>query len=85
MLSTAPRTRQQRQRELGRRLEDGAARTFDPLVAGALVNKIKQFGGVDHKLVQDLASIQKGYKRDIGSPVLSEVGKTVGEVITPNL
>jgi hypothetical protein len=29
----------------------------NPLVAGALVNKMIQFGGVDHKLVQDL--IQK--------------------------
>lgn len=31
----------------------------NPLVAGALVNKMLQFGGVDHKLVQDLAKIQK--------------------------
>ena len=31
----------------------------NPLVAGALVNKMIQFGGVDHKLVQDLAKIQK--------------------------
>ena len=35
----------------------------NPLVAGALVNKMIQFGGVDHKLVQDLASIQK----DVGA------------------
>ena len=32
----------------------------NPLVAGSIVNKMVQFGGVDHKLVQDLASIQSG-------------------------
>jgi hypothetical protein len=30
----------------------------NPLVAGALVNKMVQFGGVDHKLVQDIVNIQ---------------------------
>lgn len=35
----------------------------NPLVAGALVNKMMEFGGVDHKLVQDLASIQAGSGR----------------------
>jgi len=30
----------------------------NPLVAGALVNKMVQFGGVDHKLIQDLVDIQ---------------------------
>lgn len=30
----------------------------NPLVAGALVNKMIQFGGVDHKLVQDIANIE---------------------------
>jgi hypothetical protein len=35
----------------------------NPLVAGALVNKMMEFGGVDHKLVQDLASIQAGVAR----------------------
>ena len=30
----------------------------NPLVAGALVNKMIQFGGVDHKLVQDIASME---------------------------
>ena len=30
----------------------------NPLVAGALVNKMVEFGGVDHKLVQDLAALQ---------------------------
>jgi len=34
----------------------------NPLVAGALINKMMEFGGVDHKLVQDLASIQSGLK-----------------------
>jgi len=31
----------------------------NPLVAGALVNKMMEFNGVDHKLVQDLTSIQQ--------------------------
>lgn len=30
----------------------------NPLVAGSIVNKLVQFGGVDHKLIQDLGSIQ---------------------------
>jgi hypothetical protein len=34
----------------------------NPLVAGALVNKMMEFGGVDHKLIQDLSSIQQGVK-----------------------
>jgi hypothetical protein len=32
----------------------------NPLVAGALVNKMMEFGGVDHKLVQDMINIQAG-------------------------
>jgi len=32
----------------------------NPLVAGHLVNKMIEFGGVDHKLVQDIASIEAG-------------------------
>jgi hypothetical protein len=32
----------------------------NPLVAGALVNKMMEFGGVDHKLVQDIAAIESG-------------------------
>jgi len=35
----------------------------NPLVAGALVNKMMEFGGVDHKLVQDIAAIEKGLER----------------------
>jgi hypothetical protein len=30
----------------------------NPLIAGALVNKMMEFGGVDHKLIQDLNSIE---------------------------
>lgn len=30
----------------------------NPLVAGAIVNKMMEFGGVDHKLIQDLTNIQ---------------------------
>jgi len=36
----------------------------NPLVAGALVNKMMEFGGTDHKLVQDLVSIQSGTAPD---------------------
>ena len=32
----------------------------NPLVAGSLVNKMVQFGGVDHKMVQDLVDIEHG-------------------------
>lgn len=35
----------------------------NPLVAGALVNKMMEFGGVDHKLVQDIAAIESGLQR----------------------
>jgi len=35
----------------------------NPLVAGALVNKMMEFGGVDHKLVQDIAAIESGLSR----------------------
>ena len=38
----------------------------NPVVAASLVNKMVQFGGVDHKLVQDLAKINKdsSYRED---------------------
>jgi len=50
----------------------------NPLVAGALVNKMIQFGGVDHKLVQDLASIQEGSpSTGFLQTALSPVGKTM--------
>jgi hypothetical protein len=32
----------------------------NPLVAGALVNKINEFGGIDHKLVIDMINLQSG-------------------------
>lgn len=35
----------------------------NPLVAGSLVNKMREFGGVDHKLVQDITAIQTGLAR----------------------
>ena len=46
---------------------------LSPLVAGALVNKMHQFGGVDHKLVQDLAHIQSSASKDstVGTAVTS--------------
>ena len=48
----------------------------NPLVAGALVNKMLQFGGVDHKLVQDIANIE-GERKDILSDIVSKSGQTL--------
>lgn len=48
----------------------------NPLVAGALVNKMLQFGGVDHKLVQDIANIE-GEHKDIFSDIISKAGQTL--------
>lgn len=47
----------------------------NPLVAGALVNKMLQFGGVDHKLVQDIANIE-GDKRDFIGDLASRAGQS---------
>jgi len=33
----------------------------NPLVAGSIVNRMNQYGGVDHKLVQDLVGIESGH------------------------
>jgi len=44
----------------------------NPLVAGALVNKMIEFGGVDHKLVQDISSIQNAM------PVMNALGDISG-------
>jgi len=43
----------------------------NPLVAGALVNKMIEFGGVDHKLVQDIANIQSALPLTTGLQDLS--------------
>jgi hypothetical protein len=32
----------------------------NPLVAGALINKMNEFGGIDHKLVMDMMNLQSG-------------------------
>ena len=48
----------------------------NPLVAGALVNKMLQFGGVDHKLVQDIANIE-GERKDIFGDIVSKAGQTL--------
>jgi hypothetical protein len=48
----------------------------NPLVAGALVNKMLQFGGVDHKLVQDIASIE-GPQRDILIDIATKAGTSL--------
>lgn len=62
----------------------GVVKTFspksasNPLVAGALVNKMMQFGGVDHKLVQDISAIQAGLPQPRVAPtVVESVAKAV--------
>ena len=39
---------------------------INPLVAGALVNKMMEFGGVDHKIIQDISSIQRNSETQPG-------------------
>jgi len=45
----------------------GVIKTFsprsagNPLVAGHLINKMIEFGGIDHKIIQDLATIEGGF------------------------
>jgi len=57
----------------------------NPLVAGALVNKMMQFGGVDHKLVQDLSAIQAGMPQPKVAPtVVESVSKAVATPIIPS-
>jgi len=57
----------------------------NPLVAGALVNKMMQFGGVDHKLVQDISAIQAGLPQSKVTPAVFEsVAKNVGSAAVPS-
>lgn len=54
----------------------------NPLVAGALVNKMIQFGGVDHKLVQDIANIEGQEKNiffDLATAAAKSTMKPLGE------
>ena len=44
----------------------------NPLVAGSLVNKMLQFEGVDHKLVQDIAALQAGMPAPRYAPIAAE-------------
>lgn len=46
----------------------------NPLVAGHLVNKMIEFGGVDHKLVQDIAAIQAG----LATPKITQTALEAG-------
>jgi hypothetical protein len=54
----------------------------NPLVAGALVNKMMEFGGVDHKLVQDLINIQSG--RTGMEAMKSMVGSGINTISKPS-
>ena len=51
----------------------------NPLVAGALVNKMMEFGGVDHKLVQDLNNIEGS---DQGESMLDKMVQTAMSAVT---
>ena len=69
----------------------GVVKTFspksasNPLVAGALVNKMMQFGGVDHKLVQDISAIQSGLPVPrVASTVVESVAKAVATPTIPS-
>jgi len=53
----------------------------NPLVAGALVNKMMEFGGVDHKLVQDLAAIQSGLRAQ--SDVMGQLAGAASKSLFP--
>jgi len=50
----------------------------NPLIAGSLVNKMMQFGGVDHKLVQDMAALQEARESEsVISHILQGAAKTL--------
>jgi hypothetical protein len=50
----------------------------NPLVAGALVNKMMEFGGVDHKLIQDIANIQSS--RMTNEAIKTMIGSGIGTI-----
>ena len=53
----------------------------NPLVAGALVNKMMEFGGVDHRLVHDLVSIESGAAQpSLTQNLLDSAAKSVADV-----
>lgn len=54
----------------------------NPLVASALVNKMMQFGGVDHKLVQDLTSIEGDRKDYMADELVSDAMKSFVQGVT---
>jgi len=60
----------------------------NPIVAGNLVNKMVEFGGVDHNLIKGLVDIQKGVNvGNVGSEIVSKglgtgMGNALGNIIT---
>lgn len=52
----------------------------NPLVAGALVNKMMEFGGVDHKIVQDISAIQTGLQRP---SIIQTVTEAAAKSVSP--
>lgn len=55
----------------------------NPIVAGDLVNKMVQFGGVDHNLVKSLVDIERGsMSTGFGTDILNKgTGKVLGSVL----
>ena len=61
----------------------------NPIVAGDLVSKMVQFGGVDHNLVKGMVDIEKGVhdlERSVGTDMLASAGgKGLGGAIGEHL
>jgi hypothetical protein len=55
----------------------------NPIVAGALVNKMIEFGGVDHKLIMDLLEMQQKVPTMGAMPLLIGAGSKI--VADPNI
>ena len=53
-------------------------------MAGHLVNKMMEFGGVDHKLVQDMSAIEMGLSRpSLTQTALESAAKAVAGIPKP--
>jgi hypothetical protein len=50
----------------------------NPLVAGSLVNKMLEYGGVDHKLIQDISNIKEDERFTIDKLKENAIKKIVG-------
>lgn len=50
----------------------------NPLVAGALVNKMMEFGGVDHKLIQDISEIESNKEKPEATSKMMDAAAKAG-------